>query len=82
MDERGKSGDEFVNVFFIYIFEQPLKSKIVEARRSSFGVSKQVSGPVMSKGRSKDGAKGNSRDTLHCPYRQPGAESQEDGTWA
>jgi hypothetical protein len=84
MDECGKSSDEFVHVFFVYIFEQPLKSKVVEARRSSFGVSKQVSRPVMLKGRSKGGAKGNSMDTpgLHRPYRQPEDESQEDGTWA
>jgi hypothetical protein len=82
MDERGKSSDEFVHVFFVYNFEQPLQSKIVEARCFSFGVSKQVSGPVMSKGRSKNDAKGNMRDALHHPDRQPENESQEGGTWA
>jgi len=82
MDERRKSGDQFVHVFFVYIFDQPLQSKVVEARRFSFCVSKQISGPVMLKGRSENSAKGNMRDALHRPHRQPEDESKEDKTWA
>jgi len=81
MDKCRKSSDEFVHVFFVYIFEQPLQSKIVEASRSSFCVSKQLSRSVILKGGGKDGAKGNARGALHCPHRQSEGESQEDDAW-
>jgi hypothetical protein len=82
MDKCRKSSDEFVHFFFVYIVEQPLQSKIVEASRSSFCVSKQLSRSVILKGSGKDGTKGNARGTLHCPHRQSEGQSQEDDAWA